>query len=156
MTTQTIIPQDMQDAMLRRNYENLTTTLALLVPWGPYKISDRIDLQSYHSRFNLTSSRVLTQRVRVVAANLSDWEYEYGSPHELDIDFHTLEDVTVAARNHLLDVPFSAMDAELASGGNTAQWNFGKLIAAGGSNLFCSGLALKPFFFNEDQPFGVT
>ena len=147
MTNQQTIDFDLQDAMLRRNYDSLTTALATLVPWGPYSISDRIDLQSYHSKFNLLSGRVLQARLEVVSANLADWEYHNsGIKHELDDDFYQLEDVTQAARLHLLDVPFDAMDPLHASGGNVDQWNFGKLIAQGGSNLIFSGPALAPFF----------
>ena len=144
------ITHEQQSAMIHRNYDNLTTTLALLVPWSPFSISTRIDLQSYHSRFNLTSSRVLSQRFHVFAANLADWDHHHGDTlgaHELDAQFDLVQNVVDAATKHLLDVPFSAMDPELASGGNREQWETGKLIAAGGSNLELSGIALRPFFF---------
>lgn len=147
MTNQQSISIDMQDAMLRRNFDSLTTALAVLVPWGPYSISDRIDLQSYHSKFNLLSARVLSARLEVVSANLADWEYHNsGIRHELDDAYYELEDVTEAARMHLLDVPFDAMDPLHASGGNVEQWEFGKTIAEGGSNLQFSAAALAPFF----------
>ena len=147
MTNQQTIDIDMQDAMLRRNFDSLTTTLAVLVPWGPYSISDRIDLHSYHSKFNLLSARVLSARLEVVSANLADWEYHSsGIKHELDDDFYQLEDVTAAARMHLLDVPFDAMDPLLASGGNVDLWEGGRIIAEGGSNLKFSAAALAPFF----------
>ena len=147
MTNQLNVSKQMQCEMLTRNYQSLTTTLALLVPWSNFKIADRIDLQSYHSKFNLRSARVLMARLNVFAANLADWEHNHGTPHLLDDVFHEVEDVAHAARMHLLDVPFPAMDALQASGGNVEQWQFGKAFAEGANpDMKLSGLALRPFF----------
>lgn len=147
--TQTItINPDQHSALLYRGLASLKTSLATLVPWGPYSIDNAIDLQGYHARFNLTSARVLRARLEIFSASLADYEDVNGEPHPLDDEFFMVENVTQAARMHLLDVPFMAMDPLHASGGDLDMWNASKIIAQGGSNLPRMGAALAPFFIN--------
>ena len=147
MQTITINP-DQHSAMLYRGLASLKTSLATLVPWGPFSIDNTIDLQGYHARFNLTSARVLRSRLEIFSASLEDFEEVNGEPHPLDDEFFMVENVTQAARMHLLDVPFMAMDPLHASGGDLDMWNKSVIVAQGGSNLPRMGAALAPFFIN--------
>ena len=142
------INPDQHSAMLYRGLASLKTSLATLVPWGPFDIDNAIDLQGYHARFNLTSSRVLRARLEVFSASLADYEDVNGEPHPLDDEFFMVENVTHAAQKHLLDVPFMAMDPLHASGGDLDMWHASKIVAQGGSNLPRMGAALAPFFIN--------
>jgi len=142
------INPDQHSAMLYRGLASLKTSLATLVPWGPFDIDNAIDLQGYHARFNLTSSRVLRARLEVFSASLADYEDVNGEPHPLDDEFFMVENVTHAAQKHLLDVPFMAMDPLHASGGDLDMWNRSLSVAQGGSNLPRTGAALAPFFIN--------
>ena len=143
-----IINPDQHSAMLHRGLASLKTSLATLVPWGPYSIDNTIDLQGYHARFNLTSSRVLRARLEIFSASLADFEEVNGYTHPLDDEFFMVENVTQAAQKHLLDVPFMAMDPLHASGGDLDMWNMSVQVAQGGSNLPRVGAALSPFFIN--------
>jgi len=142
------INPDQHSAMLYRGLASLKTSLATLVPWGPFSIDNTIDLQGYHARFNLTSSRVLRARLEIFSASLEDFEDVNGYAHPLDDEFFMVENVTQAAQKHLLDVPFTAMDPLHASGGDLDMWKSSVIVAQGGSNLPRMGAALAPFFTN--------
>ena len=139
--------QSFHDMLLMDNLGSLKTTLALLIPDGPYGAPSASALASYKNKFNLLSADVLRQRLEVYCAGLTDWEEIYSTTHSADLEFHDIEALTRVACSRLLDVPWNPMDLNTFTSGNKNCISSIKKTCNGKSSLRLTAHALRPFFF---------
>jgi len=135
------------DLLLMDNLSSLKTTLAALIPEGPYSAPSASAISSYKNKFNLLSADVLRQRLEVYCAGLTDWEENYSTTHSADLEFHDVEALSQVAYSRLLDVRWDPMDLNIFTAGNKSCASLIKNTCDGKGSLRLTTHALRPFFF---------
>ena len=144
------VTQDNLSAIIDRTFDSLTTTVGLLIPETrlvqPWQ-APPVDPRGYFCQYQLSSRAVLKQRMIVLNAALTEYEYLYRKPHPRDDDWFNLEDAAAAACERLLPTKFHGINLDMAANNeNSSMLYVVRTIASGGSNLTLISEALKPFF----------
>ena len=144
------VTQENLSAIIDRTFDSLSTTVGLLIPETrlvqPWQ-DPPVDPRGYFCQYQLSSRAVLKQRMIVLNAALTEYEYLYRTVHPRDNDWSNLEDAAAAACERLLPTKFHGINLDMAeTNGNSSMLYAVRTIASGGSNLTLVSQALKPFF----------